>query len=261
METLPILLIVLVALVPLLDRLSKWEARRGARQAVAQADALYGGRHRFVAVDAMRFDWLDLRFYDDAQARFQALGFRLLGDVENLDATEQLPNLRTFIRVMSGDEGRVSTGIYQLKVRGPQAVFQWLGIVPRRARIYDVCSELSDGSFVATSNTKDLDTTPWPDAIDAEQLPVKTPLESVLERHRERLRQALQAVPGREARRVASLPQAVDAQDRMQLLKNEVMSDREALVAMVEGQRGQREAKDQLIREIRRVEHVPKARG
>ncbi len=229
-------------------------ARRGAREILETNRALYSGTHDFVGVDPSRFGWLDLRFYDRLRSVLEQQGFRFLGDVEDVTVTQQTPSLRTFLRAMAGDHGRVIAGFYQVRARGATALLQWLGILPRRLEVLDLESELADGRWIATSNTEAIDTTPVPDAVDLLRLPLATPPEVVLERHRERLERALASRPDVAVRRVASLSEVLVAQDRLQLLRNPQMLDREALVETIEGQAGSRQAKDVLIAEVRRAE-------
>lgn len=251
MDSLSLLLVLLFGLTFLAERWGRYQARRGARKTLEQSEALFSGTHEFVSVDPSRFDWLDQGYYDDTRFRLEAEGFRCLGDVEDLTLTEQHPNMRTFIRVMSGDRGQVTVGIYQVKLTGLMAVFQWIGLIPRRARVLELESELSDGRFLVTNNTKDVDTTPGPAAIEMEQHPLPTRRDTLLARHRERLRAAI--AQGAEVVRVDSLNQAIAGQDRLQTLKNAVMQDREALVQTVRNSRGAKQAKDLMVREIRRA--------
>lgn len=251
----------LLALAALADRLGRRSARRGAARVVADAEALFAGRHEYASVDPARYPWLDLGYYDRTRARLEGEGFRQLGDVEDLTLTRQNPGMHTFVRVMSGDSGRITAGIYQVRLRGPMAVFQWVGIVPRRIRVVELESELSDGRFLVTANTRGLDSTPMPAAVEGERLPLATPLEQQLARHRRRLEATLAASPGLEVRRVGSLNEALAAQHRQQELKNQVMGDREALVETIAGQPGLRDAKRWLIDEVRRADLAgPRAR-
>ncbi len=227
--------------------------RRGARQTVEMNRALYSGSHEFAAVSAADFGRLDLAFYDRMRSLLEAEGFRYLGDVEDLTITRQSPSLRTFIRAMSGDRGEVMASFYHVKARGWMALLQGVGLIPRRLKMLDLESELSDGSWVITANALHLDTTPAPESMDLERLPVRTPAPELLARHRQRLRAALAERPELRARRVDSLNEALAAQDRMQQIRNRQMADPEALVETLEAQNAAPEAKRMLAEAIRRT--------
>ena len=53
--------------------------------------------YKYRWVDAADFPNLDSEFYDETQAALESLGFRLLGDRENLTFSKAFPKLRTFV--------------------------------------------------------------------------------------------------------------------------------------------------------------------
>lgn len=241
----------LVALWRVTDALTRMVVRRGAKRVLADHQALFSGTHEYVAASPGTFSWLDLDFYDEVQNVLHAGGFEVEGDVENISLTRQMPRLRTFIRVMSGDQGSIIAGFYHLVLRRWQAPLQWIGVIPRRLQTLDLETELSDGTWVVTSNTRDIDTTPLQGGVHMLRLPSRTPWPEVLRTHRERLGVVLTAT-GLEPRRCYGLGEILAAVDRLQRLRNETLQGREGLVAIIEGQPGHEAAKQRLIEEVRR---------
>ncbi len=85
--------------------------RDAARKIKDNLEATYAPAHEYRVVKAEEFPWVDLRFYDRAASELEGLGFRRLGDVENLTLTRANPSLRTFIRILASPDGAVSAGI------------------------------------------------------------------------------------------------------------------------------------------------------
>ena len=242
----------LAALWLLADAWTKRAVRRGAQRAVDDHEALYSGTHQYVGVDAAAYPRLDLRFYDALRDFLRAEGFEYAGDVENLTLTGQMPHMRTFIRAMSGDRGAVIAGFYHVVVRGWQAPFQWIGLIPRRLQVLDLETELSDGTWVVTTNTLNVDTTPLQENLRVLRMPLRTSYPEVLQAHRDRLRDVL-AETGLEPRRATGLNEILAAVDRLQQLRNEALGSRDGLVATIESTPGSESAKKLMIDEVRRA--------
>ena len=95
------------------------------------------------------FPHLNLSFYRKTQEAFEGLGFSKVMDMENLSLKKQKIDLRTFIRVMANRSESISAAIYHAKPRFPWNVVMYLkGFRP--AKIYEMETEFSDGTFVCT---------------------------------------------------------------------------------------------------------------
>ena len=232
--------------------LLRWTVRRGAHRALDDHGALFQGTHEYVPVQPSAFARLDEGFYDAVRNELTREGFTFLGDVENVTASAQMPKMRTFIRAMSGDYGAIIAGCYHVVLRGWQAPLQWLGAVPRRLQVLDLETELSDGTWVVTSNTLNLDTTPEQPEVAMLRLPLQTPRDELLRTHRERLLAAL-AERDVQVERAFTLDEALAAVDRLQALRNRVVGSREGLVAIIEQTPGHAGAKQLLIDEVQRT--------
>ena len=241
----------LVAVWAVASVLTKLAVRRGARRVLEDNEALFGGTHSYVEVDARRFRWLDREFYDDLQKLLEREGFTRVADIENVTLTAQMPHMRTFLRCMLDHDGSVMAGFYHVVLRGWQRVFQWIGLIPRRIQTLDLETELADGTWVVTSNIEGLDTTQDQPEVIWQRLPQDTPYPEVLRAHREQVARVL-AETGLEPRRHADLADMLAAADRLQALRNEVLHGRDALVRTIEAQPGDDEAKRLLIEEVQR---------
>lgn len=193
---------------------------RGAKQIHTDAQALYSAPHEFAEVEARAFRWADHRYYDQTEAALAALGFRKLGDLEDLSTSRVYPAMRTFIRAMAGERGTISAGIFHLKMRGWYRLLVLCRLLPGHLRSVDFETELSDGTFVATGNSLGKDLSSEIPGIARLGLPDATPLAELLAAHREHLARILGERPGASARRVESLADDLALQGRMQELKN-----------------------------------------
>jgi hypothetical protein len=192
----------------------------GAKILLDQQKQLYGGAHGYRRVTAQAFEGLDIDFYESNRTKLESLGFRYLGDVENVTVRATWPPSQAVLRVMVGEGGTVMAAIYHLRFFGSIRFLQLLGLMPRKLLTIDLESELSDGQFVCTSNTMDSDTTaPFP-GIDKRRFPRETPVEALLEAHRLHLRDALAAAPGAQPRYFASLEDVLESQNRQQEMKS-----------------------------------------
>ena len=63
----------------------------GAKVLLDQQKQLYAGAHEYRRVTAQAFEGLDTEFYETTRTRLETLGFRYLGDVENLTAAAAWP--------------------------------------------------------------------------------------------------------------------------------------------------------------------------
>ncbi len=242
----------LIVLLWLLDARTRRAARRGAREALEMNKALYSGTHEFVGVDPTQFRRVDLRYYDSTRSWLEREGFRMLGDVEDLTVTRQSPLLRTFIRVLSGDDGTVVAGIYHVRPTGFMRLLQAIGLMPRNMRVLDLQTEFDDGRFVVTSNTEGVDTTTSPSSILLHRVPLAKRPDRLLSLHRQRVRELLEVDESR-LRCVRSINDALAAEERLQFLKSQSMQGKEAVAAMIAGQPGSCSAKKMLIKEVERA--------
>jgi hypothetical protein len=148
------------------------------------------------------------------------LGFRYLGDVEDVTVANTWPRSQAVLRVMLGDGGTVTAAVYHLRIFGVMRGLQFVGPLPRKLLTIDLETELSNGQFVSTGNTLKSDTTaPFP-GISKRRFPPDTLVEVLLEHHREHLRDALASAPGVRALGLASLEDVLESQNRQVVIKS-----------------------------------------
>ncbi len=169
------------------------------------------GRFEYQWLDADDFPNLDHEFYDETQAALESLGFRWLGDRENLTLTKAFPKLRTFVRMLVSAEGTISSFLYHIQAMTPKGTHD--------IRAIELGSELSDGTFLMTSNTLQSGPAKTQPGIDSQRHPATTPPAELLRTHRERLRAALEARPGLTVTRILSRDDDLQFQWRMQAVQ------------------------------------------
>ncbi len=110
---------------------------------------------------------------------------------------------------------------YHVKFVGATALLQVIGVVPRRLKTVECETELTDGTFVTTSNTAESVKTKGYPFMDQLRLPAKTPTEQIVREHRARLKAVIAArKEGRVAPlRYQNITDYQASQDRAQLLK------------------------------------------
>lgn len=166
------------------------DSRRSVRDAERITEmqrAVHSEPHEYAPVRVEDFRWLDARYYDAAQRRLEAAGFRCLGDLENISLSAVFPNLRTAIRNFTGDDGVVTASVWQVKLRGWLRVPTFLRLVKGDMRGVEFCTEFSDGTFVATLNNLGPDSGSDVREIRRMQLPAGTPVEELMDIHRQRV--------------------------------------------------------------------------
>lgn len=237
-----------------------------AQKIVADTKAVYSQQHEFAEVAASSFPDLDQSYYERMKEEFESFGFRYLVDTEDRTANRQYPRMRTFLRCFLGDGGAISGAAYHLKVRGGHLRFlQLIGVLPRQPYYIDLETELSDGTFVVTSNTFGGDLSSPVPGIGSNRYPQDVSLGVMLKSHRSQL--ASQAAAGSAPRVMRSVTDLWAMQHRLQLLKNAHKAglgyvDHEQIAGALAraGATGQEEA---LARELRqlREENLRSAAG
>ncbi|MEO6436544.1 MAG: hypothetical protein ABIP55_12405 [Tepidisphaeraceae bacterium] len=191
-----------------------------ADQILTTQKALYSGLHEFRQADPREFRGADLAFYDNTQKYLERQGFRALGDVEDVTATREFPQMRSFLRVLSGDAGAVTAAVYHVNLRGLFRLMQFFGAVPKQLKIIDLETELSDGTFLVTCNFKGADTTGPVPRITRFQYSSETTAEELLRLHREQVEQARRRDAAVVPVLARTLEEVLASQNRLQEIKN-----------------------------------------
>lgn len=185
-----------------------------ADQIVASGQAMYGEIHEFRAAAPGDFDGVDLSYYDNARDGLVAQGYRHLGDVVD-ETIEEIGGKATPIRVLASPDGTTQIGLYHFR-RDAQAQTEG----QREMLICDVGTELSDGSFIVTSNTEGLDLMTPPPQIVRVQHALETALDDLIASHAAERERVLGDRPGVSPVAAGTLEDVLAAEKRQQAIKN-----------------------------------------
>ncbi len=245
-----------VALQVVLYVVARIQRRQGARDALRVQKRLYSEEHDYRLVSPEEFPELDHAWYAWITETLGALGFAHLADIENLTVKEAMPNARAFIRVLLGGEGTVMAGAYDVKLRGFMGFCQSVGLLPRDLRTLDLETELSDGTFVATSNALGADKSADTPGIHRTQVHRYTAPAQMLDGHLYTVRVLMEQRPGVEPVRMHTFEAMMESQKREQRLKHEHKAgigyvDREEIRRM--GGPGKERLADQLASDMEKA--------
>jgi hypothetical protein len=194
---------------------------KAAREILATLEATYQPSHRYVRARAEDFRHLDIGFYDRTARLLASQGYRPLADVEDKTITETPGTVLSaiLVRTMLSRDGTVMVALYHPHIRSfwLRAMLWLLRKLP--AKVTDMETECSDGSFVVTSNAASAAALEPPPLIATEYLAAgAAPLE-VQGRHAARVAEHLAARPGVSARVITTHDELVASQNRMNALK------------------------------------------
>lgn len=192
----------------------------GAAEELAQLQKnLYSGAHAYRAATPADMRGLDARFYDSTTAALTAAGYRHLADVVDETGARAARWARAVIRVMLSSDGTVTGGIYHVKISGFPRLLQIAGLISRNMRIVSLETELDDGTFVATGNDRESNTTGEVPGIARRQLPARTSPADLLREHASIVMDTLATRPGVRPLAFRTLQEAMDSQNRSEELK------------------------------------------
>jgi hypothetical protein len=122
-------------------------------------------------------------------------GYRHLGDVVDVTSAKASRWARAVIRVMLSGDGRVTAGIYHVKLSGFPRLLQLVGVLSRNMLCVSLETELDDGTFVTTTNDRESNLTGEFPGIARLQLTAATPVGDMVAEHAQNLRHALSCKP------------------------------------------------------------------
>jgi hypothetical protein len=171
-------------------------ATRGGARLREEIDALFSGEHEYRDVVPADFPYADVAFYDRVQKELEAIGFRRVGDVEDLTLSRVYPERRTFVRLLVDDAALIRVGAFHLRARGGLVgVFATIGVVPRDLHVVELVTELPRGRFLITAPTKGLDRLDPPPEVSVDRLPPGTSLKELVAHHKQRIADQLRKNP------------------------------------------------------------------
>ena len=156
--------------------------RAAAKQILKRVRDAYTKEHTHRTVRAQDFPHLDLAFYDRTQQALQRLGFSHVADMEDETVKQQTPDPRTFLRIMTNDDGTVNAAIYHIR---PAFIWRILMFCTgmRNTKLVEFQTELENRYQVMTSTVRQKDLMPSSPKIFRNLLPPRTPLPDLHQAH------------------------------------------------------------------------------
>lgn len=188
--------------------------------------AIYQPRHEYVSVREDDFSYLDLNFYRKSSEFLESKGFKFLDDFENITISSAHggPFKPAMIRCMASSDGNIMAGIYHARFKSLWSRIHSFLIGFYEAKVIDLETEFTDGSFVCTSNAMSASAAELPKEINSEYLPAKTPIAIIYECHKIRIEERQEST-GLYPLALKSLKQVRDSQDRMNIIKAAFRND------------------------------------
>ena len=150
----------------------------------------FAPQHEYQRVNPNDFGHLNLKFYEQTRSLFLQKGCQFLGDVEDVTLKGTSMDMRTFIRFLVSKEGTTSIGLYHPKPKLFARILLWISR-QKIGQIVDCESELSDGTYIVTSNAEMAGTLDSPPTVLSIFLPANTPPEEVYKIHLEKIKSYL----------------------------------------------------------------------
>ncbi len=194
---------------------------QAAHNILAMIEATYQPAHEYVPADPKRFGHLDQGFYTRTARQLESNGFRTVATVEDRTITNT-PNgvlMPVMIRCLLSKDGTVMAALYHPRIKKlGLRLFLWL-FRKLPGKVVDMETEFSDGSFVVTSNAASAAAIALPALISAEYLPATANVHEVHTLHTARVAAHLAEREGVHALAIATHPQLVASQNRMNAIK------------------------------------------
>jgi hypothetical protein len=205
--------LVIVVVLKLLFRRVGQELSAAAEQIGSDTKAMYGQLHEFTPAIAEDFSGVDGVFYDRTREALEAQGFQYLGDTVDRTIAElgkPSPPIRAFV----SPDGETVVGAYHFPFDVPPPQ-----INGAKCYVYDVGSEFSDGTFLATSNTAELDLMTPPPQIHKQRVPFSTTLMELLQLHAAEKAKLQAAKNGATCTIVHTMDDVLAGERRQQIIK------------------------------------------
>lgn len=209
--------LVLVAAWVALELLQRLLPKWGAKGVAKAAEPLAATSRRYERVDASTYGDLDLAWYETTTSRLVARGFVHLEDIIDADLARRRPSVRAFIRVLRSGDGATVCGLYHYRERG------WLRfMLPKKLTDLHVCdleTELSNGSFLCTSNAPTTEAFDYGEQVASQRVDSQD-IEQLLRTHELRLAERIDRQPTITAIRCQTADDVRSLADRLQRAKS-----------------------------------------
>ena len=182
------------------------------RQQVEEIKQLYIERHEYRAATEADFKGRDRKWYEKATGELVALGYRQLGDIVN-ETVAKAAGMIVVIRRFISPDGTNGAAIYHMVRPGP------FGLPGLDLRICDLESELSDGSFLTSSNAEAGKSASMPPQIRDTKYPADTTIPELVSLHEASKKKLLKKRPNLRLIEIRSAEEYQAAQHRQEAIK------------------------------------------
>jgi hypothetical protein len=131
-----------------------------------------------------------------------------------------MPWAKVVTRSFLSADGTVMGGVFDIRARGAMRFLQLISVLPRRLRAVEFETELSDGTFVTTSDAKQASKASEFTGISRQFLPQGTAPAKLFEAHQHHLRAQLDAKPDVTPMISHTAKDLWASQDRQQMIKS-----------------------------------------
>ncbi len=201
------------------DRITRKRRLRKAAEKIADAAKVFEGDIEIAQVKLGEdFKRLDLEFYDRQGNALEILGFQQVADVEFVHVTKHNPWMRTCIRLFAPPHGEICAAVYHVRISGWRRLLcKMMG----KADLYltEFETEMSDSSFVLTTNSSEAGKLTQPDAIRMSIEPEDTAVPQLLQAHINHVKERLEQLPGARPRPSRTLDEVTAMQARFHALQ------------------------------------------
>jgi hypothetical protein len=197
--------------------------KRGAQKIDELNQQVYAGVHHRRVVDesTIRAYGLDMEFYVQKSEELGQLEFRWLKDIVIIELEQTWMKCRSVIRTFLSGDGSTMVGVYHARFGGFVGLLQKIGVMPRKIQVTDFETELSDRTFVTTSNAPMAGKSSEYPGISRLFLPAGTSSSELWAAHCEHVREELEQKGGQVIPVILrTFEEMGAAQDRLQLLKS-----------------------------------------
>jgi hypothetical protein len=197
--------------------------KRGAQKIDELNQQVYAGVHqrRIVDESTIRAYGLDMAFYVQKSEELGQLGFRWLNDIVIVELEQTWMKCRSVIRTFLSGDGTTMVGVYHARFGGFVGLLSKIGVMPRKIQVTDLETELSDRTFVTTSDAPMAGKSSEFPGISRSFLPAGTSTSDLWTAHCEHVREELEQKGGRVTPVILrTFEDLCASQDRLQLLKS-----------------------------------------
>jgi len=182
--------------------------RKAALAILDKTQKTYVEKHAWREVNASDFPDLDQEFYTGMTGWLESLGYRHMGDAENVTLRQINPTMKHCLRYMVSPDGTINAAVYHMVAPG------------HSYKIFDIMSEFSNGDFVETSNATQAAKIDSPPQLHHSYFPQETPYDQILDAHAKAIADYQAQHPGATAVVIGSKEDIRASGDRMQKIKS-----------------------------------------